>query len=172
MTFPGKSCLIPQYPPIPSSPKNKQRETNSVGNSGALRKMRLISTSPSLPKRGNRAFNPPPTDVRKPWKPRYSSRKTLGSGSPKASSARKISRSEHAGTEAGVWEMLTYTPKLVHSKRPVSHEASTQDKSLQCKASMTVHVQVFGRRHDELFHARWRPASKKRQGTKSREVWH
>jgi hypothetical protein len=33
-------------------------------------------------------------------------------------------------------------------------------------------VQVFGRRHDELFHALWRPASKKRQGTKSREVWH
>jgi len=32
-------------------------------------------------------------------------------------------------------------------------------------------VQVFGRRHDEPFHALWRPASKKRQGTKSREVW-
>jgi hypothetical protein len=31
-------------------------------------------------------------------------------------------------------------------------------------------VQVFGRRHDEPFHALWRPASKKRQGTKSREV--
>ena len=33
-------------------------------------------------------------------------------------------------------------------------------------------VQVFGRRHDGPFHALWRPASKKRQGTKSREVWH
>ena len=33
-------------------------------------------------------------------------------------------------------------------------------------------VQVFGRRHDEPFHALWRPASKKRQGTKSREVGH
>ena len=31
-------------------------------------------------------------------------------------------------------------------------------------------MQVFGRRHDEPFHALWRPASKKRQGTKSREV--
>ena len=31
-------------------------------------------------------------------------------------------------------------------------------------------VLVFGRRHDEPFHALWRPASKKRQGTKSREV--
>jgi hypothetical protein len=31
-------------------------------------------------------------------------------------------------------------------------------------------VQVFGRRHDEPFHALWRPASKKRQGTKSRKV--
>jgi hypothetical protein len=32
-------------------------------------------------------------------------------------------------------------------------------------------VQVFGRRHDGSFHALWRPAFKKRQGTKSREVW-
>ncbi len=31
---------------------------------------------------------------------------------------------------------------------------------------------VFGHRHDEPFHALWRPASKKRQGTKSREVGH
>ena len=34
----------------------------------------------------------------------------------------------------------------------------------------SVVVQVFGRRHDEPFHALWRPASKKRQGTKSRDV--
>src|SRR6266404_2444216 len=33
-------------------------------------------------------------------------------------------------------------------------------------------VQVFGRRHNDPFHALWRPASKKRQGTKSREVGH
>jgi hypothetical protein len=32
-------------------------------------------------------------------------------------------------------------------------------------------VQVFGRRHHERRHALRRPASKKRQGTKSREVW-
>jgi len=37
---------------------------------------------------------------------------------------------------------------------------------------MTAVVQVFGRRHDGPFRALWRPASKKRQGTKSREVWH
>jgi hypothetical protein len=36
----------------------------------------------------------------------------------------------------------------------------------------SVSVQVFGRRHDEPFRELWRPASKKRQGTKSREVWH
>src|SRR6267154_5106532 len=36
----------------------------------------------------------------------------------------------------------------------------------------SAHVKVFGRRHDEPFHALWRPASKKRQGTKSREVGH
>ena len=33
-------------------------------------------------------------------------------------------------------------------------------------------VQVFGGRHDERFDALWRPASKKRQGTQSREVGH
>jgi hypothetical protein len=37
---------------------------------------------------------------------------------------------------------------------------------------MSVVVQVFGRRHNDPFHALWRPASKKRQGTKSREVGH
>ena len=36
---------------------------------------------------------------------------------------------------------------------------------------MSARVQVFGRRHDEGFNAVGRPASKKRQGTKSREVW-
>jgi len=34
----------------------------------------------------------------------------------------------------------------------------------------TAIAQVFGRRHDEPFHALWQPACKKRQGTKSREV--
>jgi hypothetical protein len=37
---------------------------------------------------------------------------------------------------------------------------------------MSVDVQVFGRRHDNLFDALLRPASKKRQGTKSRRVGH
>ena len=37
---------------------------------------------------------------------------------------------------------------------------------------MTAFVQVFGCRQDAPFHALWRPASKKRQGTKSREVGH
>jgi hypothetical protein len=37
---------------------------------------------------------------------------------------------------------------------------------------MPLVVQVLGRRHDGPFRALWRPASKKRQGTKSREVWH
>ena len=32
-------------------------------------------------------------------------------------------------------------------------------------------MQVFGRRHEETSLALRRPASKKRQGTKSREVW-
>ena len=37
------------------------------------------------------------------------------------------------------------------------------------KPTMSPHVQVFGCRHGEPFQALWRPASKKRQGTKSRE---
>jgi hypothetical protein len=35
---------------------------------------------------------------------------------------------------------------------------------------MSEFLQVFGRRHDEPFRALRRPASKKREGTKSREV--
>ena len=37
---------------------------------------------------------------------------------------------------------------------------------------MSLIVQVFGCRHDEAIHAVRRPASEKRQGTKSREVGH
>ena len=44
----------------------------------------------------------------------------------------------------------------------------SQDKIV---AVTTGHVQVFGRRDDERRLALRRPASKKRQGTKSREVW-
>ena len=36
---------------------------------------------------------------------------------------------------------------------------------------MSLIVQVFGRRHDERLLTLRQPASKKRQGTKSREVW-
>jgi len=39
-------------------------------------------------------------------------------------------------------------------------------------AHESVCVQVFGCRHDEAIHALRRPASEKRQGTKSREVGH
>ncbi len=35
---------------------------------------------------------------------------------------------------------------------------------------MTAYVQVFGRRDNGTMHALWWPASKKRQGTKSRDV--
>jgi len=45
------------------------------------------------------------------------------------------------------------------------------DEAMSEKATSVV-VLVFGRRHGEPFHALWRPASKKRQGTKSREVGH
>jgi hypothetical protein len=36
--------------------------------------------------------------------------------------------------------------------------------------ALSVVVQVFGRRHDDAIHALRRPASEKRQGTKSREL--
>ena len=40
------------------------------------------------------------------------------------------------------------------------------------RAAISCFVQVFGCRHDEAIHALRRPASEKRQGTKSREVGH
>ncbi|MGE5165660.1 MAG: hypothetical protein ACM3IH_16755, partial [Sphingobacteriales bacterium] len=39
------------------------------------------------------------------------------------------------------------------------------------QARMSPCVQVFGRRHDRTIYALQRPATEKRQGTKSREVW-
>ena len=41
----------------------------------------------------------------------------------------------------------------------------------QLASGTAAHVQVFGRRHHEGRLLLRRPASKKRQGTKSREVW-
>ena len=35
---------------------------------------------------------------------------------------------------------------------------------------LPVLCRFLGRRHDEVIHGLWRPASEKRQGTKSREV--
>ena len=51
-------------------------------------------------------------------------------------------------------------------------EQVDDSRSYGGRTMMSPVVQVFGRRHDEPFHALWRPASKKRQGTKSREVGH
>ena len=39
---------------------------------------------------------------------------------------------------------------------------------LRCMSPLV--CRFLGRRHDEAIHALWRPASEKRQGTKSREV--
>jgi hypothetical protein len=58
---------------------------------------------------------------------------------------------------------------------PRSWSCITQLGSFTTKSDgqvMSVILQVFGRRHDEPFHALWQPASKKRECTKSREVWH
>src|SRR6267154_5086072 len=40
------------------------------------------------------------------------------------------------------------------------------------RPTMSASVKVFGCRHDDAIHALLRPASEKRQGTKSREVGH
>src|SRR5258705_462806 len=49
------------------------------------------------------------------------------------------------------------------------NEYRSSARSFCCGESV---VQVFGCRHDEAIHAVRRPASEKRQGTKSREVGH
>src|SRR5260221_9825804 len=56
--------------------------------------------------------------------------------------------------------------------RPETADGESSYASAICEVRKSAYVQVFGRRHDEPFHALWRPASKKRQGTKSREVGH
>jgi len=60
-------------------------------------------------------------------------------------------------------------------KRPNTwlHRPMLQNvKKALANSEPSTHVQVFGCRHDEAIHALRRPASEKRQGTKSREVGH
>src|SRR5450631_1582223 len=66
------------------------------------------------------------------------------------------------------------TLKLCSKIKFATQAQQTGAVSIRCRmfSVMSEFVQVFGRRHDEPFHTLWRPASKKRQGTKSREVWH
>src|SRR5580700_5836281 len=67
---------------------------------------------------------------------------------------------------------------ILLAPRPPSRSPPTYDPhSTRCTAgchtdAMSVIVQVFGRRHEEAIHALRRPASEKRQCTKSREVGH
>jgi len=81
------------------------------------------------------------------------------------------------------WDVSSFEPPSGHAM--TSSSASLRRPKCFCWCSPvdriellvaavheSVHVLVFGRRHDEPFHALWRPASKKRQGTKSREVGH
>jgi len=44
-----------------------------------------------------------------------------------------------------------------------------EERKVRIAGPISVFVQVFGCRHDEAIHAVRRPASEKRQGTKSRE---
>src|SRR6266545_5037585 len=47
---------------------------------------------------------------------------------------------------------------------------SASERTSQSRQLMSPVVQVFGRRNAKIIHALWRPASEKRQGTKSRGV--
>jgi hypothetical protein len=53
----------------------------------------------------------------------------------------------------------------------LSTASNTCVNAIKTGCRMSGCVQVFGRRHEETSLALMRPASKKRQGTKSREVW-
>ena len=74
-------------------------------------------------------------------------------------------------------EVHLMTRKFLDLLRPAKTDPSGAPRlvvwaavSSVADSAMSANVQVFGRRDDAIIHALWWPASKKRQGTKSREV--
>ena len=67
-------------------------------------------------------------------------------------------RASSAALCAGIDEVDRVTASSVHA--------------LYCTRSGPVLLRFLGRLHEEAIHARQQEASEKRQGTKSREVWH
>src|SRR5580704_11292336 len=65
------------------------------------------------------------------------------------------------------WERISVSHSIATAASPTA--AKEPDKYRWLIGAMSAHVQVFGRRHDEAIHALRRPASEKRQCTKSRE---
>jgi hypothetical protein len=69
-------------------------------------------------------------------------------------------------------DVVGYSRLVSAAEADALARSDTPDVKSSSDAVTSVHVQVFGCRHDEAIHAlRW-PASEKRQGTKSREVGH
>jgi hypothetical protein len=96
----------------------------------------------------------------------------------------RVARRHWRGIAASQVRMMASTPRERFTAGPLAVISGERFgagfsawESVRCPPrcaarTMSVFVQVFGRRHDDPFHALWRPASKKRQGTKSREVDH
>ena len=66
---------------------------------------------------------------------------------------------------------ITWTLGFRLSRAMERESRACQIRAARIPRRMSASVQVFGRRDDERRLALRRPASKKRQGTKSREVW-
>ena len=77
---------------------------------------------------------------------------------------------------SGPWRVAGRTISIEFSKAPNRRASEATKTSPMAKTEpvsethTSAFVQVFGRRDDEAIHAELRPASEKRQGTKSREV--
>jgi hypothetical protein len=90
--------------------------------------------------------------------------------------ARKKSARKKSATRAspGFPGRVLFASQVCLSERVtlgrISSFGWTRSRNHMLDASLTGCVQVFGRRNDETDHALKRPATKKRQGTKSRAV--
>src|SRR5882672_3276971 len=101
-----------------------------------------------------------------------------GNGNPFPKTLRfvKLACSSKRTPESSYFVMVAdtlghFTNKMVVVTGAVRAESITPP-AVRILSSMSPIVQVFGCRHDDAIHALRRPASEKRQGTKSREVGH
>jgi hypothetical protein len=88
-----------------------------------------------------------------------------------------INRGEGHGGRPTEWHLihrLQFAALFSHLTEMVNvfHTAWVRSRNTRREQISSAVAQVFGCRHDEAIHALRRPASEKRQGTKSREVGH